>query len=298
MSVAAVPVSWTLKQHWRDYVILTKCRLVILAVFATLTGFLMGSPRSIDYARLSWTLIGAFLVGAGSNALNQWWEREADAHMERTRHRPLPDGRMTPREAAAVGIGAVSLGIGCLGWRVNSLAGWLAVATVVSYVGVYTPLKRLSSLCTLVGAVPGALPPVIGWVAARGSLSVEAWVLFGILFLWQLPHFLALAWVHRAEYANAGFRMLPLGDPDGLATARQMLVYGFALLPTSLLPTIIGAAGRWYFVGALLVGLWFVRATIAAARTRSDTVTQRLFYASLGYLPMLMTLMVLDKVPV
>jgi len=295
MSVAAVPVSWTLKQHWRDYVILTKCRLVILAVFATLTGFLMGSPRSIDYARLSWTLIGAFLVGAGSNALNQWWEREADAHMERTRHRPLPDGRMTPREAAAVGIGAVSLGIGCLGWRVNSLAGWLAVATVVSYVGVYTPLKRLSSLCTLVGAVPGALPPVIGWVAARGSLSVEAWVLFGILFLWQLPHFLALAVMFRDDYERAGFRMLTSLEPGGEITARQMVLYGLALLPVSLFPTLVGLAGRMYFYSAMGLGSLFLALAVRAAWDRSPQSARQLFLASVLYLPVLLSVLALNR---
>lgn len=285
------------RRRLADYLALTKPRLTCLALVAVVVGFLMGSSRPLDGERLLITLLGAWLVGGGGNALNQWWEREADARMRRTQHRPLPAGRLTPAEALGFGIAAAVLGTLLLAVRVNSASAGLAAATVVSYVFLYTPLKRRTSLCTLVGAVPGAMPPMIGWAAARGSLALEAWVLFAILFLWQLPHFLAIAWVHREDYARAGFRMLPVVDPDGLSTARQMVLYGLALLPISLLPTVLGATGERYFIGAALAGVWFVGMTIAAARRRSTALASRLFLTSVGYLPVVLGLMVLDRTP-
>jgi protoheme IX farnesyltransferase len=181
---------------------------------------------------------------------------------------------------------------------VNALTSVLACITLVSYVGLYTPLKRKTALCTLVGAIPGAMPPLIGWAGACGKLDLEAWVLFAILFLWQLPHFLALAWVYRDDYARAGFQMLPVVDPSGLSTARQMVLYGLALLPTSLLPTLLGVTGPFYFIGAAVVGVWFFGTAVSAARHRSCALANRLFLASVGYLPVVLSLMVIDKTPV
>jgi len=168
---------------------------------------------------------------------------------------------------------------------------------LLTYVGVYTPLKRTTALCTLVGAIPGALPPLIGWAGARGGLGLEAWVLFAMLFLWQLPHFLAIAWVHREDYARAGFQMLPIVDPDGASTARQIVLYGLALVVISLLPTVLGVAGPLYFVGAATAGLWFLSSAVSAARHRSCAVAHRLFLTSVGYLPAVLSLLVLDKTP-
>ena len=280
------------------YLELTKPRLTLLALLAGLVGFLVGSARPIDQALLWWTLLGCALVGGGGNALNQWLERGPDALMRRTRSRPLPTGRLQPIEALAFGLLLSILGIACMAWRAGLIAAALGLTTVVSYVAIYTPLKRVTPLCTLIGAVPGALPPVIGWAAARGHVSLEAWVLFSILFLWQLPHFLAIAWVHREDYAAAGFRMLPVVEPDGWSTSRQMVLYVLALLPISLLPTYLGVAGRIYFLGAMAAGLWFAAMTVAAARARSMALARQLFLASIGYLPVVLCLLVADRVPV
>ena len=281
-----------------DYLALTKPRLTLLALLAVLVGFLMGAPRPLAWGLLWHTLLGAALVGGGGNALNQWWERDADALMRRTSQRPLPAGRLAPSQALVFGLASAGLGVLLLATMVNAVAAILGLLTLISYVGLYTPMKRVTSLCTLIGAVPGALPPMIGWAAARGTLSLEAWVLFAILFLWQLPHFLAIAWVHREDYARAGFQMLPVVDPQGSSTARQMVLYGAALLPISLLPTLLGVAGKLYFVGAAVVGVWFVGMTIAAARRRTAALATRLFLASVGYLPVVLGLMVLDRTPI
>jgi len=280
-----------------DYLALTKPRLTLLALLATGVGFLMGSVGTFDWWRFLWTFLGAALVGAGGNTLNQWLERDADALMQRTRLRPLPAGRLQPVEALVAGVVASGLGLVILGHLVNALASTLAGLTLLTYVGLYTPLKRTTALCTLVGAIPGAMPPLIGWAGARGSLSLEAWVLFAMLFLWQLPHFLAIAWVHREDYARAGFQMLPIVDPDGASTARQIVLYGLALVVISLLPTVLGVAGPLYFVGAATAGLWFLSSAVSAARHRSCAVAHRLFLTSVGYLPAVLSLLVLDKTP-
>ena len=280
----------------RDYLALTKPRLTALALLATFVGFLMGSLRPWSHLWvLIPTLLGAALVGAGANALNQWAERDTDALMRRTRCRPLPAGRLSPAHALRLAVVMAGLGLVVLFGLVNSLAGWLGAATLISYNGLYTPLKRKTSLCTLVGAIPGALPPLIGWAAARGTLGLEAWVLYAIMFLWQLPHFLALAWLYRDDYARAGFPMLSVVDPEGFTTGRQIVLYGLALLPTSLLPTLLGLTGSWYFIGAGVIGFWFVATAVAAACARSSALANRLFVASVGYLPVLLCLMVIDK---
>ena len=274
---------------------LTKPRLTMLAVLTTVVGFVMGATQPFQGWMLAATAVGAALVGGGANALNQWLERDADALMRRTQCRPLPTGRLRPSQALLFGLTLSLAGVLLLHRCVNALAAQLALLTLISYVGMYTPLKRKTALCTLVGAVPGALPPMIGWAAARGTIEGEAWVLFALLFVWQLPHFLALAWAHRDDYARAGFQMLPVVEPDGASTARQMVLYSAALLPISLLPTMVNLAGPWYFLGAVVAGLWFSWVAIAAARHLSETLTQRLFLASVQYLPLVLLLMVLDK---
>jgi protoheme IX farnesyltransferase len=275
---------------------LTKPRLSALAVAATWVGFILGSLRAPHYGRLAMTLLGAALVGGGGHALNQWLERDADALMARTSVRPLPTGRLQPSQACAVGVMLSVVGVAVLGW-VNPLTATLGAFTVVSYVGLYTPLKRLTPLCTLVGAIPGAMPPLIGWTGATGRLTLEGWVLFGVLFLWQLPHFLAIAWMYRDQYAAAGFKMLPIIDPDGARTARQLILYTAALVPTSLLPTLIGLAGPRYFYGALAVGVAFAAIAAVAASVRSVPWARRVFVGSISYLPVLMGLMVWDRGP-
>ncbi len=285
----------TILTRLASYLELTKPRLTALALLSVGAGFWLGSSGTLSLARFLHTLLGAALIGGGGNALNQWAERDVDALMRRTQSRPLPTGRVTPHDALWFGLMSALLGVLWLGWWVNPLCALLGLLTLVIYVGIYTPLKRRTALCTLVGAIPGALPPLIGWAGSRGALGLEAWMLFAILFLWQLPHFLAIVWMYREEYARAGFRMLPVVDPDGASTARQMVLYGLALLPTSLLPTIQGLTGPIYFVGTMTVGLWFVGTAVWAARWRSCAVAHRLFLASVGYLPVVLLLMVLDK---
>ena len=215
--------------------------------------------------------------------------------MERTRGRPLPSGRISPDSALAFGVACSVAGLAVLAFGANGLAAGLAAVTLVSYLFIYTPLKPRSALCTLVGAVPGALPPLIGWAAARGELGIHAWPLFFILFLWQLPHFLAIAWTWREDYARAGFRMLPVLDPEGGSTGRQIVLYCVALIPVSLLPAAMGSFGWFYFLAALVSGLGFLGCGWAAARSRSRPSARRLFFASILYLPFLLTTMTIDR---
>ncbi|HEX6976703.1 MAG TPA: heme o synthase, partial [Vicinamibacterales bacterium] len=241
------------------------------------------------------TLIGTAFVAAGTNALNQWWERDLDKKMKRTRMRPLPDGRLQPGESVMFAALTAGAGLAILALGANLLAAAVALTTLLTYVAIYTPLKRLSSFATVVGAIPGALPPVIGWAAARESLDQGAWVLFGIVFLWQLPHFLAIAWIYREDYARAGFPMLPVIEPDGKSTARQASVYAAALLPVSLAPTLIGLDGTGYFYGALALSTLFLLLTLQFARTRSIPDARRLFFGSIIYLPILWIVMIAGR---
>jgi protoheme IX farnesyltransferase len=259
-------------------------------------GFYLGAAGSIHLPLLLHTLVGTALVAAGTNAFNQLRERDADARMERTRGRPLPSGRLSPR-AAGVFAGVISaVGVVYLGCAVNLLTAGLAALTLASYVLLYTPLKRRTSLNTLIGAVPGALPIVGGWTAAGGALGPAVLALFWILFLWQLPHFLALAWIYREDYRRGGFVMLSLEDPEGRATGLMAVLYAAALVPVSLLPTFVGVTGRFYFIGALLLGLVYVAASAGMLRVATAPRAWRVFLASIIYLPALLTLMVLDKV--
>ena len=285
-----------LAQRAADYVELIKPRLVVMILITTAAGFYLGAQQAADWMLCLHTLIGAGLTAAGVLGLNQYLERDADAKMKRTQDRPLPGGRMRPLEA--LGVGAVLTGGGMLylTFIVNTLSGFVISLIVVSYLFLYTPLKRKTSLCTLVGAVPGALPPVVGWVAARGTLTGEAWVLFAILFLWQLPHSLAIAYIYREDYAKAGFRLLPVIHPDGASTCRQIVVNCVALFGIGLLPTWYTIAGSVYFFTALLAGGAFLAIGIYLACTRSVKAARYLLYASLLYLPVVFVTMALDKI--
>jgi heme o synthase len=278
-----------------DFVALAKPRLNFLVVASAMAGYAMAGMEGLGATRLVGTLAGTGLVAGGASALNQLLERDADALMRRTRLRPLPDGRVQPVEALMFGCALSGLGLLILAGTANLLAAAAALATLLIYVAVYTPLKRRTPLATVVGAVPGALPPVIGWAAARGSLSLEAWTLFGIVFLWQLPHFLAIAWMFRDDYTRAGFPMLAVIEPDGRSTARQALVYAAALLPLSLAPTLFGLTGRLYFAGAMVLGVAFLGLTARFARTRSTADARKLFLGSIVYLPLIWILMIANR---
>lgn len=292
--MSAAPAAALAPRRVADFVTLTKPRITFLVVLTALVGFLAagagGGPT--DVARLLETLAGTALVAGAASALNQWAEREADAVMRRTLRRPIPAGRLAPRESALFGIGLGAAGIVYLAVAVGGLAAFLAASTAASYLLVYTPLKKVTSLATVVGAVPGAIPPLIGWAAARGRLDPGAWVLFFILFFWQMPHFLALAALYRRDYARAGFRVLPVVDPGGASTARQSVLYALALLVVSLMPTLAWMAGPLYFFGALVLGLGFLAAGARfALRPGSQARAASLFRYSLFYLPALCLLM-------
>ena len=279
-----------------DYIELIKPRLVVMILITTAAGFYLGAQQTVDWLLCLHTLIGAGLTAGGVLGLNQYLERDVDAQMKRTQERPLPDGRMKPLEALIVGAALTGGGMLYLTFIVNVLSGFIISLIVVSYLFLYTPLKRKTSLCTLIGAFPGALPPVVGWVAARGTLTGEAWVLFAILFLWQLPHSLAIAYIYREDYANAGFRLLPVIHPDGASTCRQIVINCVALLGIGLLPALYNIAGSIYFFTALLSGGAFLAFGIYLQRTRSIKAARYLLYASLLYLPVVFLTMALDKI--
>lgn len=278
-----------------DFIELVKPRLVVMILITTAAGFYLGAQQTVDWLRCLHTLVGAGLTAAGVLGLNQYLERDVDAQMKRTQDRPLPGGRMSPITALLVGAVLTGSGMLYLTISVNMLSGFVISLIVVSYLFLYTPLKRKTSLCTLIGAVPGALPPVVGWVAARGTLTGEAWVLFTILFLWQIPHSLAIAYIYREDYAKAGFRLLPVIHPDGTSTCRQIVINCVALLGIGLLPTLYNIAGTVYFFTALLSGVAFLSVGIYLARTRSVKAARYLLYASLVYLPLVYITMALDK---
>jgi len=278
-----------------DLVALTKPRVVLMVLVTTLVGYYVGLAGAADWTRLLHLALGTVLAAGGTLALNQYWERDVDARMERTRSRPLPDGRLMPLEALAFGGAITALGIAYLAAFVGVAPAGVTLATFALYLFAYTPLKLRSPLCTIVGAVPGALPPVTGWLAARDEAGVGAWILFGILFLWQLPHTLAIARLYRDDYARAGVRVLPVIDPHGTSAERQIVTGCLALLGVSLLPTLTGLAGGVYFAGALALGLAFVALGAWQALTPSAGGARRVLFASLLYLPALLALLALDK---
>jgi protoheme IX farnesyltransferase len=278
-----------------DYITLAKPRLNMLVVATSLAGYLMGHGNTSDVVTVLSVVIGTALVASGASAFNQVYERDTDALMQRTRLRPMADGRLTNEEALRYAAVLSLAGLLLLALGANTLSAVVALATLLSYVAIYTPLKRRSSFATVIGAIPGALPAVIGWAAAANDLSRGAWVLFGIVFLWQLPHFLAIAWMCREDYARAGFPMLPVIEPDGRSTARQSVVYAAALLPVSLAPTLLGMTTATYFVAALALTLAFVLLTLQFARTRSERDARRVFFGSITYLPILWVLMIATR---
>ena len=280
-----------------DYLELTKPRVVLMILITAFVGFYIGSAEVPNYLLLLKMLFGTALAAGGTLALNQFMERDTDALMDRTRRRPIPDGRVQARDALWFGLVIAAAGLAYLALAVNLLTALVTSFITLSYLILYTPMKPRSSLCMLVGAVPGALPPVIGWVAARGSLDIAAWVLFAIMFLWQVPHTLAIARLYCADYAKAGIQFLPVIEPEGNSTNRQIVSHTGALLVVSLLPTLLGSAGAIYFVVAFLLGTGFL---VYGIRLTMDSTLKRarqLLYASLVYLPVLLLVMALDRVP-
>jgi protoheme IX farnesyltransferase len=277
------------------YVELTKPRITFLIVLTAAAGFALASPGRVDYRAMLTAMVGIALLSSGIATLNQYMEKDLDALMRRTANRPLPTGKLLPWEALAFGVGLTVLAEIYLVVLVNPLSAVLGLTVIAGYLFAYTPLKTRTSLSTFVGAFPGAVPPLIGWASARGTIGVEAWVLFAILFLWQFPHFLAIAWMYREDYTRAGILMLPVVEPDGRVTGQQIVLYTVMLLPVSLLPTLLGTAGKVYFAGAIVLGLLFLYFSLRAAFSKSRQAARQLLLASVIYLPLLFILMVLDR---
>jgi protoheme IX farnesyltransferase len=285
----------SLRERAAAYAELTKPRITFLIVLTSAAGFVLGSPGPVDYVALFSALFGIGLLSSGIATLNQYAERDLDGLMRRTANRPLPSGKLAPWEALAFGSATTILAEAYLLVFVNPLSALLGLTVIAGYLFAYTPLKTRTSLSTLVGAFPGAVPPLIGWTAARGTISLEGWVLFAILFLWQFPHFLAIAWMYREDYGRAGILMLPVVEPNGRVTAQQIVVYTLMLLPVSLLPVALGMAGRVYLYGAIVLGLLFLYSSLRAAFSMSRQQARRLLLASVLYLPLLFILMVLNQ---
>jgi protoheme IX farnesyltransferase len=280
----------------KNYLELTKPRVTWLIVMSAAIGYFFGHSGPWLIWPVVHTLFGTALMASGTAALNQWYEREADRHMRRTQMRPLPSGRLQPAQVLWFGIGLAVLGSLELGFGVNWLTAGLTIATLAMYLFAYTPLKQKTWWSTTVGAFPGAMPPLIGFAGAAGKLTPEALVLGAILFLWQFPHFYAIAWMYREDYSRAGIRMLPVVEPDGASTARQIVLYSIALIPISLLPKWMGMTGSIYLIGALVLGLCFLYSGVRVLLDRSKLRARRVLLTSVVYLPVLYLLMVLDPV--
>lgn len=289
--MAVVEKSWV-----AVYADLIKARLTLLVLLTTLVGFYLGYRGAVNYLLMLHTVLGTALVASGASALNQFIEREHDAKMRRTRNRPLPSGRLQPVTVMVFGGVCGCAGLLYLALAVNLITSVIGAISLLSYVFIYTPLKRVTWLNTAIGAVPGGLPALMGWTAARGELSREGWALFAILAFWQLPHFLAIAWLYREEYQNAGFKMLPGIDPSGHRTGRQAISHTLGLLPVSLCPFLFHVTGLIYLVGALALGLVFIWFAVQFARQLTIPRARQLFFVSILYLPLLLGIMVLDKV--
>jgi protoheme IX farnesyltransferase len=283
----------------RNYIALTKPRITWLILMSTGVGYFFGlkfteTTGSLDWILLLNTLIGTGLIASGTAALNQWYERDADLLMRRTAGRPLPAGLMTAKRALVFGIVLALAGSAELALFVNLLAALLGLVTLGLYLFIYTPLKQKSHLSTVIGALPGAMPPLLGYAASHSSLTPEAWTLFAILFIWQFPHFLAIAWMYREDYARAGIRMLPVVEPDGMSTGRQIILYASTLIPVSLFPVLLGMSGKIYLVGALLLGGWFLYTGVRVAFDLTNVRARRVLLASIIYLPAIYGLMIFD----
>jgi protoheme IX farnesyltransferase len=279
----------------RDLVELVKARLTLLVLVTTAVGFYLGAEGPVNFAALLHTVFGTAAAAAGAAALNQWWEHSLDALMQRTRSRPVPSGRMRPRDAVILG-GALSIfGVAYLAFVCNALSAALAAITIIIYIFAYTPLKRVSTFNTALGAVPGALPPMIGWAAARGTLNAGAWMLFAILFFWQLPHFFAIAWMYRDDYARAGFQMISSDDRTGERSASQSVFFCMLLFIVAGLPAFLGIATVFYLLAELILGAVFVAVAMRFLKTRARADARRLFITSIIYLPLLLGALVLSK---
>jgi protoheme IX farnesyltransferase len=278
----------------KDYIELTKPRVTWLILMSTAIGFWFGVRPGVNWWNLVHAIIGTALLASGTFTLNQWYEREADSRMRRTQNRPLPTGRILPGQALIFGILLSVVGFVDLYWGANPLTAWLGLFTEVSYLGLYTPLKQKTWHSTTVGAIPGAMPPLIGFAAAAQVLTWEAWALYAILFLWQFPHFYAIAWMYREDYARAGIRMLPVVEPDGTRTARQIVGASLLLIPVSLVPSFLDMAGIVYLVGAILLGLMFLYSGIRVFRDRTVLRARSVLLTSVIYLPLLYGLLLLD----
>jgi protoheme IX farnesyltransferase len=283
-----------MEKSWA-YVVLTKPDVTFLVVITTVAGFYLGSRGPLDWPLLLHTVCGTMLVAGGTAALNQYFERQMDAIMRRTASRPLPTGLLQPREVLFFGIATSALGAAWLAIAANLLACLVALAACLLYLGLYTPLKVRTTLATAVGAVPGALPPLIGWAAAHGSLSLGGWVLVAIVFFWQFPHFMAIAWMYREDYARAGIRMLPVVDPKGDATFRQIVCTSAILVWVSALPSVVGMAGIHYFFGSLILGMVLLQVGLWANRTRTNARAKWLMHATVAHIPILLVWMILDR---
>jgi len=277
-----------------DYVTLTKPRLNFLVLLTTAAAFSLGAGPGARLIDLVHTLLGTFLVAGGAAALNQVWERSTDRLMQRTQRRPMADMRLTVAQGTAFGLVLTLLGAAELAYFINVLSASIALLTTASYLLFYTPLKLRTSLSTIAGALPGALPAVIGWAAATNTLSIEGWVLFGIVFMWQMPHFLAIAWIYRDEYARAGMPLLPVIEPDGRSTGRQAVLYTAALIPLSMMPTGVGLATVWYLAGAIVLGAILMVMSLEFSVKRDVATAKRLFFGTILYLPILWALLVFD----
>jgi len=279
-----------------DLLALTKPELTLLSVVTALGGAYLASVTTTDPSVLLHTFLGTLLVGGGAGTLNQYLERNFDALMRRTENRPVPSGRVSERAALLFGLALSVGGVAQLALFTHPLAAYLAVATLVSYLLLYTPLKRVTPFATVVGGIPGALPPLIGWAAVSGELTMGAWSLFFILFFWQMPHFLSLGWMYRKDYARAEYRLLTVVDPTGEVASRQILIYSIALIPASVMPTMVGTLGLLYFVGALVLSVVLLQFAIRLYRDRINDTARKLFFGSLFYLSLLVGLMILDRV--
>ena len=279
----------------RDLVELVKARLTLLVLVTTAVGFYLGAEGPVNFAALLHTVFGTAAAAAGAAALNQWWEYNLDALMQRTRSRPVPSGRMRPRDAFILGSALSIFGVAYLAFVCNALSAALAAITIIIYIFAYTPLKRVSTFNTALGAVPGALPPMIGWAAARGTLNAGAWMLFAILFFWQLPHFFAIAWMYRDDYARAGFQMISSDDRTGERSASQSVFFCMLLFIVAGLPAFLGIATVFYLLAELILGAVFVAVAMRFLKTRARADARRLFITSIIYLPLLLGALVLSK---
>lgn len=277
-----------------DFVTLTKPRLNFLVLLTTAAAYSLGAGADARLIDLAHTLLGTFLVAGGAAALNQVWERRTDRLMRRTQARPMADDRLSVAQGTAFGIALTFAGIAELAFFINMLSAAVAAFTTATYIFIYTPLKLRTSLSTIAGALPGALPAVIGWAAATNTLSIQAWVLFGIVFMWQMPHFLSIAWMYRDEYARAGMPLLPVIEPDGRSTGRQAVLYTAALIPLSMMPTGVGLATAYYLVGAIVLGAILMMMSLEFSVKRDLATARRLFFGSIIYLPLLWAILVFD----